>query len=167
MAAEPKYKVNSVNQIGFVVKDLDKSVEAYWRILGIGPWRMYTYQVPLVKDPMYKGKPENFRMRIALANVGDMMIELIEHLEGKTVYKDYAAKAGEGIQHLGIFIPNLAQAVKEAEAAGFEVIQTGHGHGTKGDGGFAYLDTEAELGTVFELIEIPSDRVPPERVYPE
>ena len=164
--AEPRLKLKAINQIGFVVKDLDKAMEAYWRNLGVGPWKIYTYGRPLVKDPTYRGRAEDFHMRIALANVGDVMIELIQHLDGETLYREYGAVAGEGVQHLGIFVPNLAEAVKEAEAAGFRVIQSGRGFGAKGDGGFAYLDTADELGTIYELIEIPEVRYPPERIYP-
>ena len=29
---------NGVAQIAFVVKDLDRTVEAYWKVFGIGPW---------------------------------------------------------------------------------------------------------------------------------
>jgi len=42
---------------------------------------------------------------------------------------------------------------------------SGHGTGPNGDGGFAYLATEASLGALFELIEAPSVRYPPEEIY--
>ncbi len=167
MVDQPRLKLAAINQIGFVVKDLDKAMEAYWRHFGIGPWRIYTYGPPLVKDTTYRGQRQDFHMRIALADVGGLMIELIQHLDGDTVYKEFGERAGEGVQHLGIFVKNLKEAVAEAEAAGYKVIQSGRGYGAHGDGGFAYLDTEKELGTIYELIEIPSVRRPPERVYPE
>lgn len=166
METKPKLKLKSVNQIGFVVKDLDKAMESYWTNFGVGPWKIYTYGSPLVKDTTFRGESRDFHMRIAIANVENVMIELIQHLDGETVYKEFGEKAGEGVQHLGIFVDSLADAVKEAEAAGFRVIQSGRGYGATGDGGFAYLDTEEELGTIYELIEIPSVRRPPERVYP-
>jgi methylmalonyl-CoA/ethylmalonyl-CoA epimerase len=166
LATEPKFKLKSINQVGFVVKDLDKSMESYWRNFGIGPWRIYTYGPPLVKQTTYHGKPEQYHMRVALANVGDVMIELIEHLDGSTLYKDFVDQHGEGVQHLGFFVESLDETIKEMEAAGFRVIQSGRGHGVKGDGGFAYLDTADELGTIYEIIEIPSVRHEPERVYP-
>jgi catechol 2,3-dioxygenase-like lactoylglutathione lyase family enzyme len=164
---QPRLKLTAINQIGFVVKDLDKAMEAYWRNFGIGPWRIYTYGPPLVKQTTYRGRAENFHMRIALADVGGLMIELIQHLDGDTVYKEFVEKAGEGVQHLGIFVENLDRAIEEAQQAGFKVIQSGRAYGVHGDGGFAYLDTAEELGTIYELIEIPSVRVPPERVWPE
>jgi hypothetical protein len=57
--------------------------------------------------------------------------------------------------------------VAEARSAGYEVIQSGRGHGVHGDGKFAYLNTEDDLCTVYEVIELVSERRPPERVYPE
>lgn len=166
MAGEPRFKLKSINQIGFVVKDLDKSMEAYWRTFGIGPWRVYTYGAPMLKDMTYKGEPANYRMRLALANVGDMMIELIEHLEGPNVYDDYVKEHGEGVQHLGFFVEDMEETKKEMEAAGFRVIQSGRGHGLDGSGGFAYLDTQDELGTIYEIIEIPAVRREPDYIYP-
>jgi methylmalonyl-CoA/ethylmalonyl-CoA epimerase len=46
------------------------------------------------------------------------------------------------------------------------VIQSGRGYGRWGDGGYAYLDTEESLGMILELIEVPRERVPPEREFP-
>jgi len=57
--------------------------------------------------------------------------------------------------------------VEEARQSGYEVIQSGRGHGVRGDGKFAYLSTEGDLFTVYELMELVSERYPPERVYPE
>jgi len=30
-----------------VVTDLQRSMEAYWKLLGIGPWKIYTYAPPM------------------------------------------------------------------------------------------------------------------------
>ncbi|MHB1131461.1 MAG: VOC family protein [Chloroflexota bacterium] len=163
---EPKLRIQAINQIGFVVQDLDKAMAAYWNDFGIGPWMVYTYGPPFVKDTTYKGQPATHHMRIALAHVGDLMFELIQHLDGETVYKDFVEKSGDGVQHLGIFVPKLAAAMAEAEAAGFKVLQSGGKQGVKGDGGYAYLDTEQTHGVTLELIELVEQRYPPERWYP-
>jgi hypothetical protein len=34
--------LGDVLQVGLVVRDLQKSMEAYWKLLGIGPWKIYT-----------------------------------------------------------------------------------------------------------------------------
>ena len=167
MTSKLPFQVKAVDQVGFVVKDIDKAMEAYWRV-GVGPWRVYTYGAPLVKEITYRGKPGDWRFRIALAKVGGFSIELIQPLSGKSIYSEYLEKQGEsGIQHLGIVVDNLDLAVEEARQSGYEVIQSGRGHGVRGDGKFAYLSTEGDLFTVYELMELVSERYPPERVYPE
>ena len=68
---------NGIAQVGLIVPDLDRAMACYWQLFGIGPWHVYTYGVPLVKEMTYRGQPCEYRMRIGLSYVGDMRIELI------------------------------------------------------------------------------------------
>jgi methylmalonyl-CoA/ethylmalonyl-CoA epimerase len=160
------FPVTQVNQIALVVRDLDASMRHYWELLGVGPWKTYTYGTPLVRDMTYRGKPQEYRMRIALAQVGAMMVELIQPLSGNNIYVEHLDRKGEGLHHVGVFVPSFDRAVADAQRQGFSVLQSGRGYGKLGDGGFAYLDTEATLGLILELIEIPRERVPAEAEYP-
>jgi methylmalonyl-CoA/ethylmalonyl-CoA epimerase len=45
---------NGVAQIGILVKDLECTVEMYWKILGTSQWHFYTYGKPLVKEMTYQ-----------------------------------------------------------------------------------------------------------------
>jgi len=164
---EPLFRLKAINQIGFVVEDIDKAMEAYWKYFGIGPWKVYNFGSPVVKDTKFRGKPEDFHMTIAIAKVGELDFELIEHKDGDTIYKEFMARNPMGgVHHLAWFVKNIDEAVREMEQLGFKVIQSGRGYGKDGDGGFAYLSTEDELGALFELLEVPSERIPPHRVYP-
>ena len=164
--SQPKLHLKGVSQIALVVKDLKKSMDAYWNILGIGPWRVYKYGPDLVKGQQYMGRPMPYQVWVALASFGDQVIELMEQIDGETLYKEFLEKCGEGVQHLGVFVEDFPKAVKEAEAAGFKVIMAGHGYGKKGDGAYAYLDTAEALGVIWELIEIPTERATPAYIYP-
>ena len=145
---------NGVAQICILVKDLDKTVENYWNVFGIGPWHFYTYKKPMVKDMSYYGKSADYEMRIALSYLGD------------SVYSDYIEQHGYGVQHLGLLVDNMQEAIEKAENKGFKIIQDGSGFGLDGDGHYAYLDTEEEFGITFELIERPKGRLKPEKIYP-
>ncbi|MGD8683645.1 MAG: VOC family protein [Chloroflexota bacterium] len=155
-----------IAQIAMVVEDLDRTVERYHRTFGIGPWHFYTYGRPLLKRMTYHGRPASYRMRLALTYFGPTRIELIELVEGKTVYGDFVSEHGYGVQHLGVLVDDMDAALAEARAAGFTMLMDGAGFGLDGDGHFAYLDTEKDYGFMLELIERPKRRVPPERVYP-
>lgn len=157
---------NGVAQVGFVVKDLDATVESWTRLFGIGPWHFYTYGKPLVRRMSYHGRPAEYRMRLALANIGPLRIELIEPLEGDTVYADFVREHGYGMHHLGLLTDDMEGSLDQARAAGLTMTMDGAGFGKDGDGHYAYLDTEAALGTTIELIQRPRDRMPPDKVLP-
>ncbi len=157
---------NGIGQIAFVVEDLDQTVEMYYRTFGIGSWHFYTYGAPLVKKMSYYGKPVEYKMRVALSYFGPMRIELIEMVEGPTVYADFVKEHGYGVQHLGVLVEDMAVALAQAEEAGFQMIMDGSGFGPDGDGHYAYLDTEKTYGVTIELIQRPARRHPPEKIYP-
>jgi hypothetical protein len=157
---------NGVAQVALVVKDLDKTVENYWKLYGIGPWYFYTYGKPLVKRMSYHGEESEYVMRIALSYLGPLRIELIELGEGDTVYADYVREHGYGVHHFGILVEDMEAALAKANEAGVAMLQDGAGFGRDGDGHYAYLDTEDEIGVMLELIERPEDRMPPEKIYP-
>lgn len=70
---DSKYKLDfllkGIAQICLIVKDIEKTAENYWQF--------YTHGKPLVKRMTRNGKPTEYKMRIALANIGSLRIELI------------------------------------------------------------------------------------------
>ena len=157
---------DGIDQIAVIVEDLDKAVETYWNMLGIGPWTIYTYGKPLLKTARYRGQPADPIFRIALAALGSLGIELIEMVQAPTIYHDWVEAHGYGQHHVGILVEDMGAALAEAREAGLAVIQEGTGFGLDGDGHFAYLDTEDALGMLVELIEVPKRRVAPDKIYP-
>jgi catechol 2,3-dioxygenase-like lactoylglutathione lyase family enzyme len=166
MSPKPAFPLKAIAQIAFVVKDLDKTVEHFSSTFGVGPWHFYTYGKPLVKRMTRNGKPCEYRMRVALSSIGDMRIELIEPLEGDTVYAEFVKEHGYGIHHLGVLTDDMQRSIGEAKEAGMAMTMDGAGFGPDDDGHYAYLDTEKLIGTTIELIQRPKRRHPPERVYP-
>jgi hypothetical protein len=157
---------DGVAQIALVVKDLDASVRQYYHRFGIGPWHFYTYAKPLVSRMTRNGEPTSYKMRIALSYLGPMRIELIEQVEGDTVYQEFIDRHGYGVHHMGILVDDMETALQNAAEAGFGMTMDGAGFGLDGDGHYAYLDTECSLGTTIELIERPKRRREPEKIYP-
>jgi hypothetical protein len=165
---EPKLPFfrNGIWQVALLVEDLDKAVEAYWKLFGIGPWHIYTYARPLVKDMTYRGAPADYEIRLALAQVGPMQLELIQPLAGDSLYAEAVEEQGYGLHHLAVLVDDMQSAAAQAQTAGLDVVLSGRGYGLDGDGGYAYLDTEGELGTILELVEVPARRAEPESTYP-
>lgn len=155
-----------IGQIGVVVKNLDVAMESYWRTAGIGPWNIFTTGAPPLSC-LYHGQPANYKIRLATARSGPLQMELIEYISGDTIHRDFLASGRIGIEHVGIYVPDLEQALQSYQARNIGILQRADGMGMTGDGRYAYLDTEPILGTILELIQSSSQPTVPERIYPE
>lgn len=156
---------HQVDQVGIVVRDLEESLRRYSSFWRLGEWRCYTYSPRTVVGATYRGQPGTYAMMLALAGETPQ-VELIEPLAGPSIYHEWLETHGEGgVHHLGVFVDDLQSRIQSAEEAGLAVIQSGFGYGADGSGGFAYLDTLGELGTIVELIEVPAVRRPPDKVW--
>ena len=141
-----KLKFKKIGQIGIVTKDVEKTAKKMEKLLGIGPFK---FMVTNYQNKMYRGKPEDFGVKIALANVGPIQIELMQPLAGQSIWKEFIAKKGYGLHHIALEIDNMETKAKEFEEEGFKIIQSGEREVVK----WAYLDTEEELDVTFELLE--------------
>lgn len=159
--------VKSIDQVAVVVADIDRAMERYVEELGIGPWSVYTFSPGWIQDMTFRGKEQGYTMILALAQVGGVMYELIQPVEGPSSYEEFLNERGEGLHHLGYFVDDIDEAIREMEGKGFPLLQSGRGFGTEGDGAYAYFETEGALGHIIEAIEMPAGMPDPERTYPE
>jgi methylmalonyl-CoA/ethylmalonyl-CoA epimerase len=161
----PFLSQSQIVQIGIVVPDMRKGLEVWSEALGLGPWIGYHFTPDTVRDFSYRGRPAEYSIDIALTSSGPQ-VELIEVHGEHSLYHEWTGVHGYGIQHLGIRVADMAPVKGEMLAAGYELIQSGHGYGAAGDGEFAYFDTVADFGTIFELIQVPQQRREPDFVWP-
>jgi len=89
------------------------------------------------------------RMRLAIAPWGTVDLELIQPLEGKTIYDGFLATHGEGLHHLGCVIQRITDRIESFQELGVQVLQSGKRQGSS----WAYMDTEPLAGIIIELIE--------------
>lgn len=144
-----------IRQIGIVVKDVEKTARNYWELLGIGPWMLVDFKPPHVRDVTLHGismsHGVDFNVRAALADFGDMQIELLEPVSGPSTYREFLDDYGEGIHHL-----SFGESEDHDEVVS---ILKGHGIHIEMDGvlgnaiRFTYMATQKELGTIFEMIK--------------
>jgi len=139
-------------QICIVTKDLDALVRTYADTLGIGPWWVQQYEPPLLTHRTYRGKPGNYTMRLALAWTGQLNWEIIQPLQGPSIYHDFLEEHGEGLQHVGVFLKDMAtdwaDVHRKFGERGFKPIQEGQWQGAE----FCYFETEQAAKTTIEVI---------------
>jgi hypothetical protein len=153
-----------VDQVCFLVEDIDAGIAAYSELFDTAHWRGYRYSPDTLPALGYRGGPGRFSFWVALSDC-DPQIELIQSLEGPSIYTEWIERHGFGFHHVGHFTTNLAADTAALTARGMTVSQWGRGYGLDGDGGFVYLDSLAQLGVVVELIEIPKRRRAPDREW--
>jgi 4-hydroxyphenylpyruvate dioxygenase-like putative hemolysin len=157
---------HGATKLGIVVPDIDVAVRQYHSLFGISPWQFYTFDQSLLKRMTRFGEPCEFSFQAAMSSMGKTRIELVEPVSSNTVYAEFRDRCGYGVQHIGVPVDNMAEAIAAASAQGFSVVMEGIGYGLDGDGSFVYLDTEKTIGIMIELIERPKRKHPPRRVYP-
>lgn len=143
---QPKSVGREISHVGVVVEDVEEAARKLEELIGIGPFKILE---PQYRDLTYQGKPGRYKIKIGLAKAGAIDIELVQILYGETLYDSFIQRNGYGLHHLGIRTDNIEQSVKEMEAKGFRVVQSGNRPGVK----WAYLSTKEETGLVFELHE--------------
>jgi hypothetical protein len=138
-------------QVAIIVRDLHRTAEHYQELLGIGPWQVVSIDDSMFEESTYRGRPVKHRFDLALAMSGPMQIELIQPIEGETIYADFLREHGEGVHHLGhIRVDDLDEAVRAFEQRGAACIQSGC---SQRGGGYAYMDTVGSLGFVTEILK--------------
>ncbi|MGE0681199.1 MAG: VOC family protein [Candidatus Binatia bacterium] len=137
------------HQIAFVVQDLPAAERFFTAKMGVP--HFFRFNDVEVHEALYRDRLGDFHMHIAIGYAGDSQIELIQHLSGQSIYKEFLDKRGEGLHHLGFIVPDHDKVIADFTANGFSVIQSGrigNNPGVK----FAYFDTEAAIGAIMESI---------------
>ena len=140
-----------VCQNGYVVRDIEAAMKHWTETLGVGPF----YYIEHVKMDWfrYRGQPSDAEVSIALANTGDLQIELIQQRnDAPSMYRDFLSSGREGLQHMSHWTTNYQADFDRFVGLGFKVGQEGQIGGP--DGRFVYFDTETHPGTVIEVSDI-------------
>jgi len=89
-------------QIGIVVRDLDATIRRYVDDYGIGPWESYKFKPGDIKEWRENGQSAEPSTRFATAMVGGVMWELIQSLDDKSIFAQFLAATGGGVQHIAV-----------------------------------------------------------------
>lgn len=142
----------ALSQICIVVRDLDKAVDYYENVLGLGP---FVRPEISYTEKSYQGEPTpDSEWIMAFCSLGSVELELTQPVRGKSIYQDFLDTHGEGIHHLGFDGGDLNERIERSKALGVEVLSEGR----TPSGGYAHLDTAGIGGAVIELIQRASRR---------
>ncbi len=155
----------SILQVGFVVKNLKKTMDQYIKI-GIGPWYVLKFSPENVENMHIGQNKKDYSMNIGVCPIGDVRFELIEPIN-ESIYSEFLERYGEGmIHHLKFEVCDYNRIVKHLECNGLKSIQSGQQIGGQGRNIYSYWDT-GELGFILEIAKITQNfaKPPPDYWY--
>lgn len=171
--------ITAINQVCFVVRDLDASLDAMTRLLGIGPFKCFTLDAPALMDTTLDGQPAPWSCRLAVTLIGRTQWEVVQPLLGETLQANHLRKRYEGAQH--ILIESAHDSFDNVHtrlaALGFPVSQSARVNLPMQIAGltlaapaalartmatpFGYAETHDALGTALEVARFPPGVSPP------
>ena len=142
----------SLGQVGVVVKDVEKAIAYYTENFGLGPFQIIDFNP---EKHWVRGQPHPLRLKIAMAEMGPVHLELIEPVSKDSPHQQFLEEKGEGIQHLGFYIDDYEGWISHLKSKGIEVLMNAETT-VEGMGRIraAYLESDQVGGVLFEVIEI-------------
>ncbi len=144
---EPAVRLPAVEQIGIVVKDVDRAAEHFSAIFGWGPFKVREGEQ---KGFIYDGRTGDCRLRTALARSGEVEMELIQVLEGETPHSEFLRRHGEGLQHLRFRVADIDGMLAALAREGVDPLWSQRFPGVAA---FAYMKADRTSGLTVELFE--------------
>jgi catechol 2,3-dioxygenase-like lactoylglutathione lyase family enzyme len=149
--AEAGIGTDRVCQVGLVVPDITHAVQLYRDVLGLAEPNLQETPGYEITETTFMGQPSEARAKLAFFNAGQAQIELIEPDATPSVWRNYLNAKGTSAHHVAFQVRDTPQAVEHFARHGIGVAQ----QGLYGDrsGVYTYMDSEAKLGIIIELLE--------------
>jgi len=131
-------KVLGLAHVGIAVRSLEQAVPLWVRALGFRHVDTIDF--------------ESMKLRIAFLRADSAELELLEPTSADSPVGRFLEKRGEGMHHLSFLVPDLERALRDAEAAGLELIDRSPREGSH-DTKIAFLSPKSLNGVLIELCE--------------
>lgn len=158
--------LGKIVEVCVVTGDHERTMAGLAR-LGIGPFRVYTFDDETLAAPTYRGQTSPFTLKVCFAQNAGLTWEIMQPLSGRTVVQEFLDEHGEGIHHVAFDCNDAPwqQRLEDFERRGFLASQSGR---WQNQNTFSFFDTESATTTCFETYHFPKDFVfpEPERWYP-
>lgn len=138
----------TIFQNAWVVTDLEAACMKWVTEMGVGPFFISEYPDGFFSDVTYRGKPADLSMRVAIAQAGNVQVELIEPLTPECAYRDVIPAGESGFHHMCVWTYDFQADVDYFERLGYAAANTGKVRNVD----FAYFDTRPLMGCMLEIV---------------
>jgi len=127
-----------LHHIGIAVNSLAAARTVFEKLLG--------------KPPDSEEVVEEQKVRVAMFQVGESRLELLEATSEDSPLARSLAKRGQGLHHVAVAVEDLAGTLRELETAGVRLIDREPRRGA-GNQQVAFLHPASTAGVLIELVE--------------
>ena len=131
-------QLGRLDHVGIAVTDLAAARALYERVLGL--------------EVTHEEVIEDQGVHELLLRAGDAFVQLLSTRSPDSPVGRFLARRGEGVHHVGYAVPDVAAAVAELRAQGFEVIDPAPRVGSGGTT-IAFVHPKSMQGVLVELVE--------------
>jgi methylmalonyl-CoA/ethylmalonyl-CoA epimerase len=137
------------HHMAIIVRDMDKSI-SYYKSLGMGPFEI----APPIKfiSRTYCGQPVSgsSQIREVIGYMGKVRLQLIQPLQGKSIFQEFLDTRGEGVHHYAFLVDNFEKVEAQFKKKGVEILSTVK---VEGGGGHVIVDSAPTGGIYLEFIQ--------------
>ena len=127
-----------IHHLGIAVESLEKAVPVFELLLG--------------RAPDSTEEVEDQKVRVAVFQLGESRIELLEASSGDSPIARFIARRGPGIHHLTLTVDNLPKALGDLAQGGIKLIDSTPRVGAGGES-IAFLHPSSTSSVLVELLE--------------
>ena len=131
-------QLGRLDHVGIAVPDLAAARALYEQVLGL----KVTHEEVIEEQGVHE----------LLLRTGDAFVQLVAPLSPDSPVGRFLDRRGEGVHHIGYAVPDVAAAVADLRAQGFEVIDPAPRTGSGGTT-IAFLHPRSMQGVLVELVE--------------
>jgi len=135
-------RAQDIHHIGHAVNDLDPAIDLYERVLG--------------GTLEHRETMPDQGVEAATMLLGDARIELLRPLSDNSPVGKFLANRGPGMHHVALRVPDIEGALRDAAAAGAELIDTEPRLGLFGLR-VAFIHPHSVEGVLVELVQPPNE----------
>ncbi|RLF97802.1 MAG: methylmalonyl-CoA epimerase [Thaumarchaeota archaeon] len=132
-------KLLGLDHIAIAVKNLDEAIDTFKKLLGIDPKRVEEVTEEKVK--------------IAIFDLGNITIELLQGTSPESTVTRFVEKHGEGLHHVAIRVEGIDEVCKELASKGFRLVYPEPRVVAGGERRIEFIHPKTAHGVLIELVE--------------
>ncbi|AMK26544.1 VOC family protein (plasmid) [Sphingobium sp. SJ10-10] len=141
-------KDREIFQRAWIVSDIQKAMRHWIEVRGIGPF-FFSPRVPSQRA-LFLGRPASFEISAAIAQAGDIQIELIQqHVATCPLFGDQVCPPQGDLHHIGVAVSDLDAIVEQYAALDLPPFFEDRFGETR----YMFIDTRAQHGYLTEFIQ--------------